>query len=122
MKNYKNPFINIINKHLKKIILGFCVLGILYYIIKYYKNKENFNINWNTISYLNQQDSTNLNSDDISINSGNLNFNLECDGTNGLKKLCETCHKNYNNTCFRGDTNNICDMVLNSTNVKLIVV
>jgi hypothetical protein len=114
MKSYKKTIINNINKHFKKMILGFCVLCILFYVIKYYNNKENFNINWNTISYLNQQDPTNLNSEDIDINSGNLNFNLKCDGTNGLKTLCETCHKNYNNTCFKGNTNNMCDMVLNS--------
>jgi hypothetical protein len=115
MKSYKKTIINNINKHFKKIILGFLMLGILFYVIKYYNNKENFNINWNTISYLNhQQDPTNLNSEDIAINSGNLNFNLKCDGTNGLKTLCETCHKNYNNTCFKGNTNNMCDMVLNS--------
>ena len=115
MKINKKTIINTINKHFKKIILGFCVLCILFYVIKYYINKENFNINWNTISYLNNiQDPTNLNSEDITINSDNLNFNLPCDGTNGLKTLCETCHKNYNNTCFSGETNNMCDMVLNS--------
>jgi len=122
MKIYKKTIINSINKHFKKIILGFLMLGILFYVIKYYNNKENFNINWNTISYLNQQDPTNLNSEDIAINSGNLNFNLKCGDkdldTTGLRKLCETCHKNYNNTCFRGDTNNMCDTVLNSNQCK----
>jgi len=120
MITYKKTIINNINKHFKKIIGGcllFIILCILFYVIKYYKHKtETFKINWDALyDFSEQQKITNFNPKDISINPGNLDFNLKCDKDSvGLRQLCETCHINYNTNCFKGNTKNICDMILNS--------
>ena len=125
MKSYKKTIINNINKHFKKFILGFLMLGILFYVIKYYRNKENFNIHWDSLPDLKEivkieNDIPNtiipntIIPNTIIPNNTSKQSNdkdLSCKDTN-LDMMCSKCYMNYNFDCNK--KNSVCNELIKS--------